>query len=174
MNCGHKAPCGCKDQAFTTVPTFPCPGDASCPNPEPCSEFFDANCVIYSGPSIVDVPINTGDRLNSIIQKLILLATNPGCVTGGTCASVNTLSIISITNTSITPGWALVTDVLTYQVEYKLASSGVWILRPLLGPTATTDTITGLIPNEEYHIRVNATCTVGNCYSVTLLVETLA
>ena len=35
--------CGC-DDALVTLP--PCPTPAGCPSPEPCSEVFDAQCVI--------------------------------------------------------------------------------------------------------------------------------
>lgn len=41
--------CGC-DDPLTTLP--PCPTPAGCPDPEPCSEVFDAQCVIYSGEHI--------------------------------------------------------------------------------------------------------------------------
>lgn len=171
--CGHSGSCGCQDKAFTTIPSYSCPPDENCPNPEPCSEFYDSSCIQYTGPEIVDVPILTGERLSSIVQKLVILSTNPGCISGGTCASVTTLAITNVTNTSISAGWGLVTGTVNYQIEYKLASSGTWILGTLLGPTINFDTITGLIPEETYHIRVNAICTVGNCYSVTLLVKTL-
>jgi hypothetical protein len=38
--------CGCED-ALVTLP--PCPTPAGCPDPEPCSEVFNAECVIYTG-----------------------------------------------------------------------------------------------------------------------------
>lgn len=41
--------CGC-DDALVTLP--PCPTPAGCPDPEPCSEVFDAQCVIYTGADI--------------------------------------------------------------------------------------------------------------------------
>lgn len=172
--CGTNKMCGCQDKAFTTIPIFTCPPDANCPSPEVCSEFTDANCVIYSGFGIVDININTGDRLNSIIQKLTLLATNPDCVTSSTCRSIDSLIIFKVTNTTILPQWNVVSTGINYQVEYKLATDVLWTLLPILGPTATTDTISGLIPSTNYYVRVNTFCSAGNCYSVTLLVKTLA
>jgi len=41
--------CGC-DDALVTLP--PCPTPAGCPDPEPCSEVFDAQCIIYTGVDI--------------------------------------------------------------------------------------------------------------------------
>ena len=41
--------CGCEDP-LVTLP--PCPTPAGCPDPEPCSEVFDAQCIIYNGADI--------------------------------------------------------------------------------------------------------------------------
>jgi hypothetical protein len=68
--CGPKK-CGCQDTMLTTPAPFPTP--IGCPNPEPCSEVFDAQCIIYTGPPIicgqdVVVPSNTNmaEALNLI------------------------------------------------------------------------------------------------------------
>jgi hypothetical protein len=65
--------CGCED-TFLTSPA-PCPTPAGCPSPEPCSEVFDAQCVIYTGPAITCngntvVPTNTNmaDALQAIVD----------------------------------------------------------------------------------------------------------
>jgi hypothetical protein len=41
--------CGCED-ALVTLP--PCPTPGGCPDPAPCSEVFDAQCVVYTGNDI--------------------------------------------------------------------------------------------------------------------------
>lgn len=174
--CGtsNNIPCGCQDQGLTTVPTFTCPPGVDCPNPEPCSEIMSADCIIYTGPAILDLGINTGDRFSTIIQKLILLATNPGCITPtSTCKSITSLSIPALSNTSIQVGWGLSPTATGYQVEFKLSTAVTWTLMPLQGPTATANVISGLVPNTLYDIRVNALCVSGNCYSVTLQIKTL-
>ena len=86
--------CGCKDTAYTTVKTYTCPPDTLCPTPVKCSEFLDAACV-YLTDGIVDAGIQPGSSLESILQQLVLLVTNPGCVDapggvpgGGTVTSV--------------------------------------------------------------------------------------
>ena len=71
-NCGcSKLKCGCQDTMLTTP--APCPTPVGCPTPEPCSEVFDAQCIIYTGDPIVCgqdtiVPTNTSiaDALNLI------------------------------------------------------------------------------------------------------------
>ena len=50
-SCGcNKAKCGCQDTMLTSP--APCPTPIGCPSPEPCSESFDAQCVIYTGTNI--------------------------------------------------------------------------------------------------------------------------
>lgn len=52
MACTHtNIDCGCKD-SFLTSPA-PCPTPEGCPNPQPCSEVFDAQCIVYTGDPIV-------------------------------------------------------------------------------------------------------------------------
>jgi hypothetical protein len=85
-NCGSKtAGCGCTDTAYTTPKVYTCPPDTSCPQPVRCSEFMDAAC-IFLNDGIADAGIQPGSSLESILQQLILLVTNPGCVDapGGT------------------------------------------------------------------------------------------
>jgi hypothetical protein len=73
-NCGcNKAKCGCQDTMLTSP--APCPTPIGCPSPEPCSEVFDAQCVIYTGENImcntdIVVPTNTSmsDALKLIVE----------------------------------------------------------------------------------------------------------
>jgi hypothetical protein len=62
-NCDCKD-CSCKNGAMTTNP---CPPATPCVG---CAQIHDANCIIYTGDDIESSGINTGDRLNSIIDKL--------------------------------------------------------------------------------------------------------
>jgi hypothetical protein len=72
MACNHtNIDCGCKD-SFLTSPA-PCPTPEGCPDVQPCSEVFDAQCIIYTGDPIICgqdtiVPTNTNmaDALNLI------------------------------------------------------------------------------------------------------------
>lgn len=67
--------CGCEDTMLTSP--APCPTPIGCPSPEPCSEVIDAQCVIYTGPTImcgsnVLIPTNTNlaDALQAIVNQL--------------------------------------------------------------------------------------------------------
>ena len=68
--CGCKK-CGCSDTGLITP--APCPTPAGCPSPVPCSEYFDAECVVYSGldidcglDTVVLTDTNISDALNDI------------------------------------------------------------------------------------------------------------
>jgi hypothetical protein len=65
--------CGCED-SFMVSPA-PCPTPIGCPTPQPCSEVFDAQCVVYTGEpivcnNIIVVPTNTNmaDALKAIVN----------------------------------------------------------------------------------------------------------
>jgi len=50
QNCGCKnKPCGCEDTPLTTP--APC-NPIGCPDPYPCSEVINAECVVYTGPDL--------------------------------------------------------------------------------------------------------------------------
>ncbi len=168
--CGHSKPCGCSDQALTTQ--APCEtGTLTCPTPDPCPETFRAGCVVYTGDTIVDLGLKRGERLDVILQRLTLMITNPGCVSAGsTCLAVVGLLSSSITSTTVDLTWIPVSTAINYTVEYKLATALAWtITTPVTAPEAV---LGGLTPDTDYHIRINAICAAGSCYSVTIQIKT--
>lgn len=69
--CGCKK-CGCADNALTTPP--PCPTPEGCPDPIPCSEYFDANCIVYTGLDIEcldNVVVATDTNLVEALDNII-------------------------------------------------------------------------------------------------------
>jgi hypothetical protein len=53
-----------------TTPNY-CPSDLPpCPQPEPCNETFDSKCVVYTGEDIPCFGIETGDRVEEVIQDI--------------------------------------------------------------------------------------------------------
>jgi len=72
-NCGcSKISCGCGDSFLTTPP--PCPTPADCPEAQPCSEVFDAQCVVYTGLDIEcgdDVVVATKDSVADALQNVV-------------------------------------------------------------------------------------------------------
>ena len=62
--------CGC-DDALVTLP--PCPTPAGCPDPEPCSEVFDAQCIIYTGADIEcgnDIVVTTDTNVATALNEI--------------------------------------------------------------------------------------------------------
>jgi len=72
-SCGcNKAKCGCQDTMLTSP--APCPTPIGCPSPEPCSEVFDAQCVIYTGDTITcdtDVIITTNTNVPRALESIV-------------------------------------------------------------------------------------------------------
>ena len=170
--CGHTHDCGC-EKALTTPP--PCAtGTPECPLPDPCPETFSADCIVYTGDSIVDLGINRGDRLSSVLQRIGLFLTNPGCIIpGSSCLAVLDLHSTNIGTSSIYLAWSAVDTATDYTVEYKEVGALSWTLNPTIALSANpTDMIGGLTSNTEYDIRVNAGCALGSCYSLTIRVKT--
>lgn len=74
MACNHtNINCGCKDSFLTTPP--PCPTPVDCPTAQPCSEVFDAQCIVYTGDpiicdqdTVVATNTNIADALNNIVD----------------------------------------------------------------------------------------------------------
>jgi hypothetical protein len=63
--------CGCQD-SFMPSPA-PCPTPIGCPTPQPCSEVFDAQCVVYTGPDIVCNTTTIIESGSSMTEALIAL-----------------------------------------------------------------------------------------------------
>lgn len=72
-NCGcSNISCGCGDSFLTTPP--PCPTPVDCPEAQPCSEVFDAACVVYTGPDLqcgLDDVVLTNTPLNLALEDII-------------------------------------------------------------------------------------------------------
>lgn len=167
--------CGCADKAQPVAP--PCGQDTDyCPQPERCGEVFSANCVVYDGDTMVDANIFQGDRMDVILQKLVLWITNPTCIdTTGNCISPVGFRSTYISQSIVKLTWLPGTGASLYYVEYKLASAPSWTGLVPVPSTTTEYTITGLLPNSEYYMRVYSACPGSGqlCYSVTLSITTL-
>ena len=89
-----------------------------------------------------------------------LSQTGDGGGGGGLCNAPTGLATYSITATSGTATWAPVSGAVSYNLDYKLASSPEWVTIA----TATTSlqwTIAGLQANTSVDWRVRANCTSG-------------
>lgn len=69
--CGHLGTCGC--ESYLTTPP-PCPTPEDCPDRQPCSEVFDSQCVIYTGPDLEcnqDTVVTQNSPVNVAIENII-------------------------------------------------------------------------------------------------------
>lgn len=169
-NTCEKCNCGGSDAPLTTQPVYP--AIPPCTNPEVCSQIWDAHCVIYNGDAIANFDINPGDRMDEVMQKLMLGILTPACVDPlNTCTSVLNVRSGTITDTSIIVAWdALASAPTSYDLEYATSLGGVYTT--FSSNLLLTGTITGLTPDTDYFIRVTSVCAVGSCASLVIKVRT--
>jgi len=172
--CGSGPGCGCKDGPFTTVPSCACLPDPNCPVPQTCVEFIDQACVYQNDYSIVDTNFPEGASVAQIMQMISIWLTNPGCINpASACQSSPYVYPYQITSNSIAIAWVSSPTATSYQVEYKLLTVAPWTLLPPQSPLGpNTAVIVNLLSANTYLIRVNTFCASGNCYSVTLRINT--
>jgi Metallo-peptidase family M12B Reprolysin-like/Secretion system C-terminal sorting domain/Bacterial pre-peptidase C-terminal domain/Fibronectin type III domain len=77
------------------------------------------------------------------------------------CGDPSGLNATSVTTSSATLNWAAVSGALSYDVSYKLTSSGVWT-DLVLGTAATSANLSALAQGTTYDWRVRATCSAGS------------
>jgi hypothetical protein len=112
-NCGcSKISCGCGDSFLTTPP--PCPTPEGCPDRQPCSEVFDAQCVVYTGPDLqcgLDDVVLTNTPLNLALEDII------GYFCENTTVSQNLICGSDTVVTAGTPIVQAISDVVEYFCE---------------------------------------------------------
>jgi len=71
--CKSSQPCGCKDTPLSMPPNY-VTDPTVCPDPTPCSEIFDSQCICYSGDLLEcdgqSWTIPTGTNVETVIQTL--------------------------------------------------------------------------------------------------------
>jgi len=86
------------------------------------------------------------------------LATSPGCQppTGNGCGTPSGLNATAITQTSATVNWSAVSGATSYNLQWKLSTSGTWTT--ISGLTTTSRNLTGLTLGTTYNYQVQAVC----------------
>ncbi len=174
-------PCACMDHGLTT----PCEYDDCNPNAEPCDEIICAECVSYCGdtfqvpdpldPTDARFRIEKGERLDQILQKLVIYTTTSVCMDADQLHAV-TVRLGNPTSTSVVVSWDYVSPAATEFNVYWSITSGVWVLANLGGPLSALTTsynITGLNPATTYLIKVETGDGASTCDSVEVQTETL-
>lgn len=170
-NCNNK-PCGCEDTKLTS------PITTYCKNQEPCEEAVFTECVEYNGNDIVDIQINSGERLDETIKKLVLYLTNPTCFDPtATCQAIKNFEVLGITSSEATVYWdipAAPAALTAVTVEYS--TDPTFATGVAADATGLTEyKMINLINFTDYYIRFK-TSTDGNpdcCTSITLKFKTL-
>lgn len=81
---------------------------------------------------------------------------------GGTCNTPTGLFSTGVTSSSATLNWGAAVGAISYNVEYKLSSSGTWTATT---STTTSKSITGLTANASYDFHVQSVCSGGTTSS---------
>lgn len=144
-----------------------------CVDSEPCEELFPLGCIKLDGDPIVEGNIQKGDRLRTIVEKLII-----GQVSGLACISPTLKCVTNLRSTvvaanAVTIAWSVPADNTSLTVMYKTEAATQWTSVASNG--LTSKEITGLSSNTKYHFKVASTASGStNCTSVTIAVTTKA
>jgi hypothetical protein len=89
------------------------------------------------------------------------LASSLGCTppSGGSCGTPSGLGSSSITSSSATVSWTAVSGATSYNVQYKVSTSGTWTTTT---STSNSKSLTGLAASTTYNYQVQAVCASGS------------
>lgn len=171
--------CGCKDTALTN----PCTYTDCSVGSERCEDLQCAECVGYCGTSFQVgganglIKIETGERLDSIIQKFaLMIAQGVGpCTSDDVLHAPYNLYATDITATTITLQWDGESSLTTGINVYYNTGGGPVLANPTpIALGVKTFTITGLAPATSYTIVLEADDGGTPCNSIELLVDTIS
>ena len=77
------------------------------------------------------------------------------------CLAPASLAVGTVSSNTAALSWPAVSGIVSYQVEYKLASATAWIIASS-AVTSPSFQLTGLIANQAYNCRVRSNCTSLN------------
>jgi len=153
QNCNqscNNGDCGCIPQGMTT-PNY-CPADLpSCPNPSPCNETFDAQCVYYTGIGNECVGLENGQTLEQSLEA-ISTALNPFFCLECINFAVPANGALSVPVNQVFT-WNMVPNATSYDVY--LGTSSTTLVLVSLGQILTTYTHpTPLVEGITYYWQV--------------------
>ncbi len=120
--------------------------------------------------------ITNGMPLNEVIGKLLIGVIDPDCVLQNptpTCEAISAISIVSVTTTTITISWPLVSPAISYVVNWRAGSSGAFTASSSISDTTSQYTITGLVTGTIYQLYITTACSTGACDSLVVSLSTL-
>jgi Metallo-peptidase family M12B Reprolysin-like/Secretion system C-terminal sorting domain/Bacterial pre-peptidase C-terminal domain/Fibronectin type III domain len=118
------------------------------------------------GSELVTIPANPGTQSRIKIEavgNIFYDISNTNFTISGAvvCGDPIGLTASAITTSSADISWTAVSGANSYDVDYKLASSGTWT-NAATGTTATSVSLSGLTAASVYDWRVRANCTAGS------------
>jgi hypothetical protein len=106
-----------------TTPNY-CPSDLPpCPQPAPCEETFDSNCIVYTGEDLPCIDVTTGDSVQTIITTL------NGLLEPFFCLQCTTLMVPANNSTNVAYDqvltWGAVQGATSYNVYFGTSSTNL-------------------------------------------------
>jgi hypothetical protein len=175
--CNPAKPCGCSDPAITN----PCTYTDCSVGSERCVDVQCAECVSYCGTSFQIgatgqiIKIETGERLDSIVQKLALMISSGvgACTADDVHHAPYNVYAANITSNSAVILWNG-ESTLTTQIEVFVDSGSGYVTAGTVSPTVLQLALTGLVAATDYKVKLTSTdAGAATCDSVEILFTTL-
>ena len=178
-NCNKCNPskCGCSDPAISN----PCTYTDCSVGSERCSEVSCAECISYCGTSFQVggvgqiIKIDTGERLDLIIQKLALMISQGVgvCTADDVHHAPYNLYAANITNNSAMILWNG-ESTLTTSIEVFIDDGTGFVSAGVVSPTVLQLALTGHVSATDYKVKLTSTdASAATCDSVEILFTTL-
>jgi hypothetical protein len=157
-----------------TTPNY-CPSDLPpCPQPAPCEETFDSNCIVYTGEDLPCIDVTTGDSVQTIISTLNDL------LEPFFCLQCTTLMVPADASTNVAYDqvltWGAVQGATSYNVYFGTSSTNLVLVSS--GQVGTSYTYPyPFLEGTKYYwkvVPINAGGPASNCptYSFTTKTNT--
>lgn len=175
--CNPTKGCGCKDTALTN----PCTYTDCSVGSERCADIQCAECVSYCGTSFqigdtgLVIKVETGERLDSIIQKFaLMLSQGVGpCTADDKHHAPYNVYAANITNNSAVILWNGESSLST-QIEVFVDAGVGYVSAGVVAPTVLQFALTGLTSATDYKVKLQSTDAIAaTCDSVEILFTTL-
>lgn len=173
--------CGCEDQFLTTPAAYPTP--QGCPEPEPCSEVFDAQCVQYTGPSIVCdeetiIPTNTdlATALNSLTELACAQPVRNGYIEIAKGQGLTAVANLYNITGPVTYQWSFASNSDDFNFSGSTTTSTVTLApQPINGYFRILADTVGTPASSAHRLitllKVKVTDSLGNVYTETYLFQ---
>jgi hypothetical protein len=176
--CNPAKPCGCSDPAISNPCTY---SDCSVGS-ERCAMVCCAECVSYCGTTFQVgtagsiIKIETGERLDSIIQKMALMMSQGigGCTSDDLHHAPYNVYAANITSNSAVILWNSESTATTQIEVFIDAGAGYVSAGTPVGPTVLQFALTSLTAATDYKVKLVSTDSLAaTCDSVEILFTTL-